>query len=175
MGAGKTSIGRQLAEYLQWDFVDLDDFITRFYNKTPADIIRQHDERALRIAENRALNQLLVERDNIVLALGGGTLTEVFNQRLIDTYTFHIFIDTPPELIKRHLQHNAGDRPLWINDEHERSRHYQQRLPAYRKARLIFSNTYDSPESATNALIKLLSETPQIKIPKNNKPRNDIR
>ncbi len=158
MGAGKTAIGRELARLTGWDFVDLDDFIARAYGQTPAEIIRRHGERALRIAENQALNQLLTERDRLILALGGGTLTEPFNRHLVDNYTYRVFIDTPWEHIVRRLQAAEGpDRPLWQNDTDAQYRHYTGRLPVYREADLIFANNYDSPAGAARALYRQLS------------------
>ncbi len=166
MGAGKTSVGVRLAKLAGFDFIDLDDFISEATGMTPAGIIRQYGERALRIAENKALNEILQERDDLVLALGGGTLTEAFNFNMVNNYTFLVFLDTPFEVILKRLQNAGVDRPLLKKhkdgslDEEQIRAHYEKRLPLYRKARLIFPNDYpDAGQAAEELFERIQKET----------------
>lgn len=72
-GSGKSTLGRLLAQRLHWDFVDLDDAVRqRFGGLAIADIWKRFGEPAFRQAEVDAAIELL-DRTNLVLALGGGT------------------------------------------------------------------------------------------------------
>ncbi len=159
MGAGKTALGRALARLSGWDFIDLDDFIAAATGLTPARIIRQYGERALRIAENKALNEILAERDRLILALGGGTLTEPFNRHMVDTYSLRVFVDTPWETIRERLAASDTDRPLWQSDDRQARAHYEARLPDYRRAKLIFRNDFPDADAAARALWPILQKT----------------
>ena len=159
MGAGKTALGKALAKLTGMDFIDLDDFVAAATGLTPAEIIRTYGERALRIAENKALNEILTERDNLILALGGGTLTEAFNRDMVDAYTQRVFVDTPWERMRQRVQAQNEDRPLWIADQAEAIAHYRSRLPDYKRAAVIFRNDFPDAESAAGALLEILRNT----------------
>jgi len=79
MGAGKSTVGRALAERLGWGFEDLDQRVERRERRSVAEIFRDSGEAEFRFAEQRALQQLLTEViegtdqvRNRIIALGGG-------------------------------------------------------------------------------------------------------
>ena len=75
-GSGKTTLGRALAGRLGYGYVDVDDATREaFDNATIAEIWRRHGEPAWRRAEVEATVRLL-ESDNQVIGLGGGTLMQ---------------------------------------------------------------------------------------------------
>src|SRR5437762_14042864 len=78
MGAGKTSVGRELAERLAIDFIDLDDLVVGRAGKSVTEIFGQDGEAAFRKLEAQALQTLLAaSRDRpFVLALGGGAFVQ---------------------------------------------------------------------------------------------------
>src|SRR6202051_3487646 len=61
MGAGKSSVGRVLAQRLNWIFEDLDDRIEAREGRTVAEIFRDSGESEFRRAEHAALEQVLAE------------------------------------------------------------------------------------------------------------------
>src|ERR1700752_4953217 len=77
MGAGKTSVGRELGQRLGWPFVDLDDRVQAREKRTIAEIFRSSGESEFRRAEHEALRELLkeVERGLLVIAVGGGAFS----------------------------------------------------------------------------------------------------
>ncbi|MAX69784.1 MAG: shikimate kinase, partial [Flavobacteriaceae bacterium] len=73
MGSGKSTIGRQLAEVLNYRFVDLDDYIVEKEKTTINEIFKKRGEIYFRKIEASNLKEVITSSDNIILALGGGT------------------------------------------------------------------------------------------------------
>lgn len=72
-GAGKTTVGKLLAKNLGIDFFDSDQVIESRAGKSVSDIFTQDGEPAFRKLEHDVIVQLL-DSNNVVLALGGGSL-----------------------------------------------------------------------------------------------------
>jgi shikimate kinase len=71
MASGKTTVGRLLAERLEWAFVDLDKLIEEGAGRTVADIFAAEGEAGFRIRETEALREVAKRRKTVV-ATGGG-------------------------------------------------------------------------------------------------------
>src|SRR4051812_10890047 len=83
MGAGKTTIGRQLARKLGWKFIDLDKEIEQEEKRQIAEIFQESGEPQFRVIEKRYLKQLSYST-NAIIALGGGTYIDPQNRALTD-------------------------------------------------------------------------------------------
>ncbi len=81
-GCGKSTVGRKLADRLWRGFVDVDDFIVKKAGKSIAEIFAQDGERHFRALESECLHELLLVDDQVI-ALGGGTVIEEANCRLL--------------------------------------------------------------------------------------------
>jgi shikimate kinase len=143
MGAGKSSVGRVLAEHLGWTFEDLDDRIEEREKQTVEEIFRNAGEDGFRRAEREALKELLhglhsgAEK---VIALGGGAFVEESNLRLIAAANFPtVFLDAAvEELWKRCRQQSESqglERPLLRSLQGFREL-YEKRRPYYLRATL---------------------------------------
>ena len=138
MGAGKTSVGRVLAESLGWAFLDLDEHLeTRAGASIPV-LFEQHGEAHFRRLESSALANAL-SRTQTVIALGGGTPEQLTNRLLLEQTpgTTVIFLDAPfATLFDRCMLQGfaAPDhvRPL-LRDPAEAAGRFQTRLPLYRR------------------------------------------
>ena len=73
MGVGKSTLGRLLADKLASEFIDLDDYIETREGMTIQELFRTKGEIYFRKVESLALEELLVQDRDFVLALGGGT------------------------------------------------------------------------------------------------------
>lgn len=110
--AGKTTVGRQLAEGLGLPFADLDDAIADRAGNSVAEIILKEGETAFRKAESDAL-ALLVSRGPVVLACGGGTPMGEGNRALLAGLGQVLYLRIGvPELLRRlHDDADVSSRP----------------------------------------------------------------
>jgi shikimate kinase len=120
MGAGKSSVGRALAEQLDWMFEDLDERIERRERRKVPEIFRQSGESEFRRAEHAALRELLLELSagaNRIVALGGGAFVQKCNARLVEVGGVPtVFLDASVEELWRRCKQQAEqqgmERPL---------------------------------------------------------------
>ena len=73
MASGKSTIGRILADKLNYSFIDLDDYIEEKEQTSVSEIFKSKGEIYFRKLETTSLQALLNNKDNLVLSLGGGT------------------------------------------------------------------------------------------------------
>ena len=87
MGSGKTSVGRELARRMGWEFVDLDVRIEQREGRSVPEIFQDRGEPGFRIAEAAALLELTqsLERASVV-ALGGGAFAQPGNRELLGSW-----------------------------------------------------------------------------------------
>ncbi len=162
MGAGKTTVGRLLAESLGWDFLDLDAHIEQRTGATVPQLFERHGEPRFRQLESSALANAL-GRKNTVLALGGGTPEQLTNRLLLEQTpgTIVIFLDAPFETLfdRCMLQSFASPeniRPVLASPDQARQR-FDQRQPHFRRlARHTLSTLETSPAESSSAILRLL-------------------
>jgi shikimate kinase len=144
MGSGKSSVGRELASRLHWDFVDLDARIEMRERKNIAEIFSGHGEPGFRIAETAALLELTqsLERDSVV-ALGGGAFVQDKNRELVQPWP-SVFLEATVDELWRRSSDDDEIRPL-RKDREQFARLYAERLPFYRQATLCLETSGKKP------------------------------
>lgn len=110
MGAGKTTVGRQLAELLRMDFLDLDQQIELQTGAAVGLIFELEGEAGFRRRES-ALLAAATARNGIVLATGGGAVLSTDNRRLLHQRGFVIWLDVAVEAQLARLSRDR-QRPL---------------------------------------------------------------
>ncbi len=141
MASGKSSVGRELARRLDWDFVDLDARIECCERQTIPEIFRDKGEAGFRLAETNALRDLLTEslQRNRVVALGGGAFVQEMNRELLRQWPSVFLEASPAELWQRSLA-DGVERPL-REDPEQFAKLYAERLPFYRQASVVIETT----------------------------------
>lgn len=156
MGAGKTTIGRQLARHLKMDFYDSDHVIEE---KTGVDIpliFEKEGEEGFRQREERAIDEL-TSMDNIVLATGGGAVLRKANRaNLINRGTVFYLNSAIEDLVERTGKNK--NRPLLNGEQDPESvirQILEQRDPIYREtADHIIDTSDDSLPHVIKAIIR---------------------
>jgi len=115
MGSGKTTLGKQMAQVWKCQFIDLDLYITNFFEMSIPDLFDKYGEDGFRNRESQALKDVLTHNQTGIISLGGGT--PCFNQNisLIKEKTFSIYLKLSPEELTRRLLHSTNPRPLVRN------------------------------------------------------------
>jgi shikimate kinase len=119
MGAGKSTIGRHLAEQLHLDFYDSDQEIEE---RTGADIAWVFDvegEAGFRVREEKVIDEL-TEKQGIVLATGGGSVASKEVRNRLSARGIVVYLETPIEKQVARTQRDKR-RPLLQTDEDSRT------------------------------------------------------
>ena len=116
-GAGKTTLGRLLAERLGWPFVELTREIERDYGADVAEILALSGQPGLRRQEYRALDRLVEERARAVIAAPGGVVAEGASLDLLLARTHTVWLAASPEEHMARVAAQGDRRPMADNPE----------------------------------------------------------
>jgi shikimate kinase len=136
MGAGKTTVGRELAQRLGWRFADLDQLIEARERRTVEQIFREQGEAEFRQLECSAVREAIhsLEHGSLVLALGGGAFIESGVQKCLQEARIPaVFLDAPVAELFRRCEQPGVERPL-RRDQDQFRKLYEQRRSEYLKA-----------------------------------------
>ena len=135
MGAGKTTVGRELAKFLSWDFVDLDDVIEHVEQRSVPQIFATEGEPYFREVELRELRRLLREAvTSKVVSVGGGAFAQAGCAQLVnDCGAVSILLDAPADELRRRVRMGGNVRPL-ATDRKRFLQLYAERRSAYEMA-----------------------------------------
>jgi shikimate kinase len=158
MGAGKTSIGRRLAQKLQVPFVDSDVEIEKAANQTIAEIFARDGEAAFRAGERRVIARLL-DGPIQVLATGGGAFMDPTTRARVRERGLSIWLraDLETLLERTSRRHN---RPL-LNQGDPRavlSRLIETRYPVYAEADIVVDSLPGPSDAMVHKLLAALAE-----------------
>jgi shikimate kinase len=114
MGAGKTTIGRQLAKKLSLRFYDSDHEIEKRTGVKISLIFEIEGEEGFRRRETQVIRELS-QMNNIVLSTGGGAVTQAENREVLNSNGYIIYLKSSPEML---FKRTADDkrRPLLQGD-----------------------------------------------------------
>jgi shikimate kinase len=166
MGAGKTTVGKTLAQRLGWAFRDLDEVIERRQGKSVAAIFAEDGEAEFRRLESAALEDLLSEaHGNLVVALGGGAFVQPHNrQALARSGTVTVLLEAPLAELRRRCIRDGGTRPL-AGDEMQFEQLFAARRSAYElaQARVDTMNKAVEQVAAEIEHVVLAAAKPEVK------------
>ena len=153
-GAGKSTLGKLLAKTIGWNFVELNKEIERQNGLSVAEIINLYGQEGFRRMEQAALAQLLARKELMVLATGGGIVSEpvTFDRILKSFYT--IWLKAEPEEHMARVRRQGDLRPM-ADDRSamaELRNILKSREPLYARANAVVDTAGLSVEAAAARL-----------------------
>ena len=151
MGAGKSTVGRELSHQLHWPFFDLDTEIQKAEG-VPLKVIFERDgEPRFREIEREHLRDLST-RPQGVIALGGGAYVDPVNRALVESTGLSVWLDASFAALRRRVRPD-GSRPLW-SDPEKALQLYEERRPTYRLAQLCLSTDNRLPDDIAAEIVR---------------------
>lgn len=111
MGAGKTTVGKLLAQELAVEFIDTDERIESEQGRKISDIFAEDGEKAFRDMETDLLKRLQNDKESCVLSIGGGMPVREENRSLLREIGTVVYLKTSKEEIIRRVSGDTN-RPL---------------------------------------------------------------
>ncbi len=163
MGAGKTSVGRRLANYLSRPFIDSDMEIEAAAGMSIQDFFATHGEEEFRIGETKVIARLL-KQDNCVLATGGGAFMSPRTRANIAERGVSVWIKAEFDLLFARISRKSN-RPLLQtpNPRQTLKELMQERYPLYGMADVTVISRDVPHDTVASDIIKALNahlETP---------------
>jgi shikimate kinase len=132
MGAGKSTVGRMIAERLQWPYVDSDEEVERRTGMTVPQIFAKKGEPAFRAEEAHALDEAATSDGPVVVSVAGGAVLDADNRARIRQAGLVVWLRAEVSTLAQRVGAGAG-RPLLGDDPQAAlSRLYLERAPLYR-------------------------------------------
>ncbi len=158
MGAGKTNLGRRIAEATLRPFVDADTEIEKAAGCTVQEIFDRFGEDYFRDGERRVIARIL-GGEPAVLATGGGAFMNPETRKLIGRTSVSVWLRADLDLLVKRTE-RRDHRPLLKNGNHRNilSKLIEDRYPTYGEADIIFDVSDEpAPETAKRILNVLMS------------------
>ena len=159
MGSGKTTLGRRAARALGLEFIDCDEEIERRTGASVNLIFDIEGEAGFRTREHQLLSELS-ERDDVLIATGGGVVTQPGNRDLLRDRGLVVWI---PASVHQQLRRLEMDRKRPLLQAPDRRARLEamarERNPLYEAvADLVFRSRHRGVAQAANALAEAIRE-----------------
>lgn len=150
MAAGKSKVGRLLAQSLDWDFVDTDREIEKKTGLKIANYFQKYGEDKFRQEEKLVVEEL-ADVKQTVIATGGGLVVDPGNWAKLQALGVLIHLYVPLSTALQRADSSA-DRPLLAGERENLQRLWQRRQSIYRKADL----TVDTSQRDVQAVVRTI-------------------
>lgn len=158
MGAGKTTVGKDLARKMGLSFIDLDCYIEGRYHKTVGQIFAEKGEEAFRDIERRMLREVAMFED-VLISTGGGAPCFFDNMEFMNDAGTTVYLKVSVEELAKRLETCKTTRPVLKGRSGDELRTFigeslEKRTPHYTKASIVF----DAEVMLTEADVHNISE-----------------
>ncbi|MCP9851066.1 shikimate kinase [Cyanobium sp. Morenito 9A2] len=156
MGAGKSAVGRPLAEALGYRFLDADTSLEQLAGCSIPELFEREQEAGFRELESAVLNRI-AGWHSLVVATGGGVVMRPANWGQMQQGVV-VWLDAPTERLLERLRADPTPRPLLAGPEPERRLRelLEARRPLYSQADLHIVQTGGPPEAVAQQVLEAL-------------------
>lgn len=160
MGAGKTTLGKLLAQRMGLEFLDLDWYIESRFRMTVSQLFASRGEEGFRVIERNMLHEV-AEFENVLIASGGGAPCFFDNMEYMNSQATTVYLKASPEILRTHLRMSKQQRPLIAQKNDEQLDAFiretlDKREPYYSKAKIVFdTGLLDNGHRIQDAVEKL--------------------
>ena len=156
MGSGKTTCGKQIARMLDYDFLDIDQWIVQQEGKTIPEIFAEDGESRFREMETAAIREM-DQYQEVVIATGGGLPCYADNMQKLKASGLTIYLQLPPKALLSRLKVSKTKRPLLEGKSEEEmnatiQEMLREREPYYSQADMIIDGLDRVNERVVNAI-----------------------
>ncbi|MEC7441218.1 MAG: shikimate kinase [Pseudomonadota bacterium] len=158
MGAGKSTVGKILADRLGMRFVDADQEIERAAGCTITDFFEKYGEVEFRKGEERVISRILAG-EPCVLATGGGAFMSEATRLLIKKMAISVWLRVSFEVLAKRLE-KRSDRPLLQTTDPQQTLKalIKKRYPIYNDADFIVDAENDGVDITVSKVIECLGD-----------------
>ena len=158
MGAGKSTVGKILADRLGMRFIDADQEIERAAGCTITDFFEKYGEVEFRKGEERVISRILAG-EPCVLATGGGAFMSEATRLLIKKIATSVWLRVSFEVLAERLE-KRSDRPLLQTHDPQQTLKalIKKRYPVYNHADLLVNAEDDGVDITVSKVVECLSD-----------------
>lgn len=161
-GAGKSTLGKQLAEKMVLPFIDLDKQIETREKTTIPELFRERGEEYFREVEAQQLREVSTHQHSFIMATGGGSPCFHHSLDFMKQQGIVVFMDVETEAIHQRVK-KSSDRPLLSLESDEELKQRLENLRAkrlsfYKQAHLRFSGDDLQADTAARSIMLFKKE-----------------
>jgi shikimate kinase len=166
MGAGKSTVGRLLADRLQWPYADSDEHVEYRTGMTVPEIFAKSGEPAFRAEESAALHEATTGDGPTIVSVAGGAVLDADNRARIRQAGLVVWLRAEVSTLAKRVGAGEG-RPLLGDDPlASLTRLYQERAPLYQGlADLTIDVDQATPEEAADRILAARQSHPVMTEP----------
>lgn len=162
MGAGKTTVGKDLAKLMGLSFIDLDCYIEGRYHKTVGQIFAEKGEEAFRDIERRMLHEVAMFED-VLISTGGGAPCFFDNMEFMNEMGTTVYLKVSVEELAKRLEVCKSTRPVLKGRSGDElvafiAENLNKRTPHYMQASIVFDAEVMLTETDVHKISEALKE-----------------
>ena len=163
MGSGKSRTGREVAENLDWRFIDMDDMFEERYRISVLDFFDKYDEGSFRNIEHNLLHETIRD-DKVIISTGGGTPCFFDNMDFINNNGTSIYLKPDLALLVNRLKIVRKKRPLLKEIKLENLAEYiHNQINEREKVYLKANYKLESTDITVENIVNIIKGIPDIK------------
>ena len=159
MGSGKSHIGRNLAEAMNWQFVDTDRYLEQKYKAPIATVYERLGEKAFKQAEKSLLKQVSKYHE-AVISFGGNFPMDIRTIKMLKKESFVIVLQADKHRIVNRIKRRIGKRPTMNYDDIAGfvKAMMDDWIPAYKYSHIVLDTTFGNSEALVETVLQAIKK-----------------